>query len=191
MIVTTKNGISEVLTSLRVQENKLEDISQRFSDRGRQLFEKCVQAQQEKDAYKASMYAEEVVQLKKMNGVVMRSQLSLRQVALRIETLQDFKDAGVVLGPIVTVVNQIRGDLAGVVPEVANGLAHVDEVLDTLIVEAGSTGGAVLDTSVSSEEARKILQEASEISAMRMKGKFPELPAGSERSAEASESATQ
>ena len=190
-MITTSNGISEVLTSLRVQENKLKDISQRFSDRGRQLFEKCVQAQQEKDAYKASMYAEEVVQLKKMNGVVMRSQLSLRQVALRIETLQDFKDVGVVLGPIVTVVNQIRGDLAGVVPEVANGLAHVDEVLDTLIVEAGSAGGAVLDTAVSSEEARKILQEASEISAMRMKGKFPELPIGSERSAEASENATQ
>ena len=191
MIVTTKNGISEVLTSLRVQENKLEDISQRFSDRGRNLFERCVQAQQEKDSYKASMYAEEIVQLKKMNGVVMRSQLSLRQVALRIETLQDFKDAGVVLGPIVTVVNQIRGDLAGVVPEVANGLAHVDEVLDTLIVEAGSTGGTVLDSSVSSEEARKILQEASEISAVRMKGKFPELPTGSERPAEASESLTQ
>jgi len=191
MIVTTKNGISEVLTSLRVQENKLEDISQRFSDRGRNLFERCVLAQQEKDTYKASMYAEEIVQLKKMNGVVMRSQLSLRQVALRIETLQDFKDAGVVLGPIVTVVNQIRGDLAGVVPEVANGLAHVDEVLDTLIVEAGTTGGTVLDSSVSSEEARKILQEASEISAMRMKGKFPELPTGSERTAEASESSTQ
>ena len=191
MIVTTKNGISEVVTSLRVQENRLEDISHRFSDRGRQLFEKCVLAQQERDSYKAAMYAEEVVQLKKMNAVVLRSQHSLRQVALRLETLQDFKDAGAILGPIVTVVNQIRGDLAGVVPEVSNGLAHIDEVLDTLIIEAGTAGSPMLDSSVSNEEAMKILQEASEISAMRMKGKFPELPTGYERAAEASESAAQ
>jgi len=191
MIVTTKNGISEVVTSLRVQENRLEDISHRFSDRGRQLFEKCVLAQQEKDSYKAAMYAEEVVQLKKMNAVVLRSQHSLRQVALRLETLQDFKDAGAILGPIVTVVNQIRGDLAGVVPEVSNGLAHIDEVLDTLIIEAGTAGSPMLDSSVSNEEAMKILQEASEISAMRMKGKFPELPTGYERAAETSESAAQ
>jgi len=191
MIVTTKNGISEVVTSLRVQENRLEDIAHRFSDRGRQLFEKCVLAQQERDSYKAAMYAEEVVQLKKMNAVVLRSQHSLRQVALRLETLQDFKDAGAILGPIVTVVNQIRGDLAGVVPEVSNGLAHIDEVLDTLIIEAGTAGSPMLDSSVSNEEAMKILQEASEISAMRMKGKFPELPTGYERAAEASESAAQ
>lgn len=191
MIVTTKNGISEVVTSLRVQENRLEDISHRFSDRGRQLFEKCVLAQQEKDSYKAAMYAEEVVQLKKMNAVVLRSQHSLRQVALRLETLQDFKDAGAILGPIVTVVNQIRGDLAGVVPEVSNGLARIDDVLDTLIIEAGTAGSPMLDSSVSNEEAMKILQEASEISAMRMKGKFPELPTGYERTAEASESAAQ
>jgi len=191
MIVTTKNGISEVVTSLRVQENRLEDISQRFSDRGRQLFEKCVLAQQEKDSYKAAMYAEEVVQLKKMNAVVLRSQHSLRQVALRLETLQDFKDAGAILGPIVTVVNQIRGDLAGVVPEVSNGLARIDDVLDTLIIEAGTAGSPMLDSSVSNEEAMKILQEASEISAMRMKGKFPELPTGYERAAETSESAAQ
>jgi len=191
MIVTAKNGISEVVTSLRVQENRLEDISQRFSDRGRQLFEMCVQAQRERDSYKAAMYAEEVVQLKKMNAVVLRSQHSLRQVALRLETLQDFKDAGAILGPIVTVVNQIRGDLAGVVPEVSNGLARIDEVLDTLIIEAGTAGSPVLDSSVSNEEAMKILQEASEISAMRMKGKFPELPTGYERAAETSESAAQ
>jgi len=191
MIVTTKNGISGVVTSLRVQENRLEDISHRFSDRGRQLFEKCVLAQQEKDSYKAAMYAEEVVQLKKMNAVVLRSQHSLRQVALRLETLEDFKDAGAILGPIVTVVNQIRGDLAGVVPEVSNGLAHIDEVLDTLIIEAGTAGSPMLDSSASNEEAMKILQEASEISAMRMKGKFPELPTGYERAAETSESAAQ
>jgi hypothetical protein len=37
----------------------------------------------------------------------------------------------------------------------------------------------------------KILREASEISAMRMKGKFPELPTVSERADETSESAAQ
>lgn len=182
----SRNNITEVMTLLRVQENKLGGISQRFSERGKELFEKCVRAQQEKDAYKAAMYAEEIAQLRKMNKVAQKSQLSLNQVILRLETIQEFRDVGAVLGPIVGMVNQIRGDLVGVVPEVANGLAHVDDILDTLIVESGTAGGTMFDTSVSSDEARKILQEASEISAIRTKGKFPESPVGEERAEETS-----
>ncbi|MBO3802455.1 MAG: hypothetical protein JTT11_01040 [Candidatus Brockarchaeota archaeon] len=171
-----KNDLTEVVTLLKIQENKLDGVANRFSERGKQLFEKCVLAQQQKDHGRAAVYAEEIAQLRKMSRVVLRSQLSLKQAALRIETLHDFKDAGVVLGPIVNLVSQISNDLRGVVPEVANGLERIDDMLQTMMVETGSAGGFPLDESAHSEEARKILQEASEISAARMRGKFPDLP---------------
>jgi division protein CdvB (Snf7/Vps24/ESCRT-III family) len=171
-----KNDLTEVVTLLRIHENKLENVANRFSDRGKELFEKCVLAQQQKDHGRAAIYAEEIANLRKISKVVLRSQLSLRQAALRIETLHDFKDAGAVLGPVVNLVSQIRKDLSGIVPDVANGLARVDDMLASFIVETGSVGGYSFEESVHSEEARKILQEASEISASRMRSKFPDLP---------------
>ncbi len=186
-----KNDLTEVLTLLRIQENKLEGVANRFSDRGKQLFEKCILAQQQKDYGRAVVYAEEIAQLRKMSKVVLRSQLSLKQAALRIETLHDFKDAGAVLGPVVNLVGQISSDLRGVVPEVANGLERVDDMLETLMVETGSAGGFSLDESAHSEEAKRILQEASEISAARMKGRFPDLPEDYSHLEEKSEATSQ
>jgi division protein CdvB (Snf7/Vps24/ESCRT-III family) len=43
-------------------------------------------------------------------------------------------------------------------------------------VEAGTVTGETLDITVRDQEARKVLEEASEIAAQRMKTSFPELP---------------
>jgi division protein CdvB (Snf7/Vps24/ESCRT-III family) len=49
-------------------------------------------------------------------------------------------------------------------------------MLEGLIIEAGSVSGSIINVSVSDGEAQKILQEASEVAAQRMKTAFPEIP---------------
>jgi division protein CdvB (Snf7/Vps24/ESCRT-III family) len=122
------------------------------------------------------MYANEIAELRKMSRVILRSQHSLEKVIIRLETVKEFGDVMNVLGPAINVVQQIQGELTGVVPEVAGDLAKVDEMLDTLLVEAGTVTGEALDITVHDKEARKVLEEASEIAAQRMKTSFPELP---------------
>lgn len=166
----------KIITQLRVQAEKLNRTSQRLTGRGRELFDQCVRAETEKDSARAYIYANEISQLRKMSRTVLRSQMSLEKVILRLETVREFGDVLNVLGPASSIIRQVQGELSGVVPEVASSLSQVDEMLDGLIVEAGNVTGATVDVVVRDEEAQKILQEASEIAAQRMKTSFPDLP---------------
>lgn len=166
----------KIITQLRVQAERLNRTSQRLTGRGRELFDQCVRAETEKDSARAYIYANEISQLRKMSRTVLRSQMSLEKVILRLETVREFGDVLNVLGPASSIIRQVQGELSGVVPEVANSLVQVDEMLDGLIVEAGNVTGATVDVMVRDEEAQKILQEASEIAAQRMKTSFPDLP---------------
>jgi division protein CdvB (Snf7/Vps24/ESCRT-III family) len=168
----------EIITALKIQSEKLNRTSQRLIGRGKELFEQCVRAQQEGDVGRATIYANEIAQLRKMSRIVVRSQLSLEKVILRLETVKEFGDVMHVLGPATAIIKQVQSDLSGIVPEVAQNLKHVDEILEGLIIEAGTVSGAVVNVSVSDSEAQKILQEASEIAAQRMKSTFPEIPEG-------------
>jgi len=171
-----KDRIADIITRLKVQSEKLNRTSQHLQSRSKELFEQCVRAQQEGDGSRAAIYANEVAQLRKMSRTVLRSQLSLEQVVLRLETVKEFGDVVTTLGPAVNIISQIQGEIKGVMPEVARDLEEVDEMIDTVIAEAGYTRGEIFDVSVHDQEAQKILQEASEIVATRMKSSFPELP---------------
>lgn len=177
-IATSDARFTEVLMALRIQSDKLSRTVARLSARAKELFEQCVRAQQEGDVSRATIYANEIAQLRKMSRVVVRSQLSLEKVILRLETVKEFGDVMHVLGPATAIVKQVQSDLAGIVPEVAQNLRYVDEVLEGLIAEAGSVSGTVVSVSISDPEAQRILQEASEVAAQRMKTAFPDVPEG-------------
>jgi len=172
----TKDRLQDVHTQLKVQVEKLNRTSTRLSGRGKELFEQCVKAEQEKDTSRAAMYANEIAELRRMSRVVLRSQLSLEQVVLRLETVREFGDIMGVLAPAVNIVQQVQGELSGLVPEVAGGLARIDEMLDSLLVEAGTVTGQGPEVTLRDEEAQRIMREASEVAAQRMKTTFPELP---------------
>ena len=172
----TTERISEILMLLRIQSEKLNRTVQRLTERGKELFEKCVKASQEQDTARATVYANEVAQLRKMSRTLLRSQLSLEQVILRLETVKEFGDIGKILGPAANIVQQVQGELSGVVPEVAINLSRVGDMLDNLLAEVSSVSGSVVSVSAYDEEAKKILEEANEIAAQRMKSAFPELP---------------
>jgi len=168
--------INEILIQLRVQAEKLRRTYQRLVARDRELFEACVGAEQERDRDRATMYANEIAQLRKMGRTILKSQISLEKVILRLETIKDFGDVMNVLAPATMIVKQIQSELSGIVPEVAHNLGVIDEMLESVIVEAGSFTGATTAIMVADSEARKILEEAAEIAAQRMSKQFPELP---------------
>lgn len=175
-IVASDSRYLEIVTALKIQSEKLNRTAQRLIARGKDLFEQCVRAQQEGDMGRATIYANEIAQLRKMSRVVVRSQLSLEKVILRLETVKEFGDVMHVLGPATAIIKHVQSDLAGVVPEVAENLRYVDEMLEGLIIEAGTVTGSITSVSTSDGEAQKILQEAAEVAAQRMKTAFPEIP---------------
>jgi len=168
--------LTNVATQMRIQAENLRRTADNLSDRGKTMFEKCVRAQQERDMSRAAMYANEVAQQRKMCRLILKSQLALEQVILRLETVREFGDIAKVLGPATNIVLQVQAEIGGLVPEVSMGLSRIDEMLASLMVEAGSVAGETLAVRVGDEEAQNILREASEIAAQRLKSSWPELP---------------
>ena len=182
--------VNDIIIQLRVQSEKLRRAYQRLIARDRELFEACVSAEQELDRDRATIYANEIAQLRKMSRTILKSQISLEKVILRLETIKDFGDVMNVLAPATKIVKQIQVELSGIVPEVAHNLGVIDEMLESVIVEAGSFTGATTTVTVADREARKILEEAAEIAAQRMSKQFPELPEMGSEVAEGSKSQT-
>jgi len=168
--------IIDILTHLKVQAEKLKRTYHRLLARDKELFEACVRAEQELDRDRATIYANEIAQLRKMSRTILKSQISLEKVILRLETIRDFGDVMNVLAPATKIIRRIQSDLSGLVPEVAHNLRMVDEMLEGVMVEAGNVTGATVSVMVADIEARRILDEASEIAAQRMSNQFPELP---------------
>ena len=79
--------INDIIIQLRVQSEKLRRTYQRLLARDRELFEACVAAEQELDRDRATIYANEIAQLRKMSRTILKSQISLETVSYTHLTL--------------------------------------------------------------------------------------------------------
>ena len=171
-----KSKVMDVIVRLRAQHDKLGDVVYRLESRGRELFDMAVKALESRDLAKATVYAAEVAEIRKIAKTVMTAKLALERVALRLETIREMGDLLVTLGPVVGVVKELRSVLMGVMPETALELREIDDLLESVIIDAGEFMGVESDVYLINEEAKKILQEATMIAEQRMKERFPELP---------------
>lgn len=172
-----KERIANTIYRLRLQKEKLQQTGLKMEQRSRELFEKCANAQIAKDYERANIYANECAEVRKMAKVILLGELAIEQVIVRLETVEEFGDVVVEMGPVAKVIQSLRAPLAGVVPEVSFELGKIGETLGDMVVEAGEVTGRVSEVGTSSEEARKILEEAGTVAEQRMKERFPELPA--------------
>ena len=170
-----KEKIALSIHRLKIQSNRLESSAIRMMQRDKEFFARCVQAQMQKDLPRATMYANECAEIRKMAKVVLSSQLALEKVLVRLETVQEFGDIAALMRPVSEVIDSIKGQIAGVMPEVSFELSRIGEVLDEVVMEVGEASGFEQGVAVSSE-AEAILKEAGAVAEQRMKEKFPELP---------------
>jgi len=171
-----KEKIAMCLYRLKTQKTKIAESSARMQQRDRDYFNKCVAAQMAKDSARAAMYANECAEVRKMAKTTLRCELALEQITLRLETVEEFGDLAVTMGPVVGVVQAIKSQIQGIMPQVSYELGMIGETLNGMVVEVGEATGAGYDISTSGEEAQRIITEANTIAEQRMKERFPELP---------------
>ena len=171
-----RERISYTVYRLKVQEGRLDQAYQRMQNHYNELFRKCTNAVLAKDSARASIYANECAEIRKMCQTILRSQFAIEQVMLRLETVEEFGDIVVEMSPVAGVINSIKGHLAGVVPEVSYKLGEIGDTLNDLVMEAGGASNISWNVTSSGEESEKILTEANTIAEQKMKEKFPTLP---------------
>src|ERR1700745_149199 len=175
--------MSQALFRLGSQKEKLEHMSSRLQQRDKEMFQRCIGAQLSKDSAHAALYANECAEIRKMAHITLSSELALERVILRLQTIEEFGDVMAQLAPVIGVVREPRGRIAGVIPEVAGELGEVNSMLSDMSLETGEVQDQDLDMQASSSEARKVLEESNVIASQQMKERFPELPVPEPRQA--------
>lgn len=174
--VPLKNKITNTVYRLNMVQKKLEDSHLRMERKHKTLFNKTVQAQEDKNSAVAIMYANECAQVRKMAQTIITSRLALEQVTLRLETVKDFGDVAAEIMPAAKVIQNVKGSLSGVIPEVSLQLGQIGQTLDSLVLEVGETTSQTWSSIASGEDAEKILEEATTIAEQKVKEGFPQLP---------------
>lgn len=174
--VPLRERISYTVYRLKTQSTRLQQAERRMTDHYTELFRKCTNAVMAKDNTRASMYANECAEIKKMSQIIVRSTFAIEQVMLRLETIEEFGDVVVTMNPVAGVIQALRGSLAGIMPEVSYTLGEIGDQMNNMVMEAGGASAITVNAFSSGEEAEHILNDANAIAEQRMKEKFPTLP---------------
>jgi len=171
-----KERIAGATYRLKLQAEKLEQATARMQRHDKELFEKCVSAELARDNSRATIYANECAEVRKMARVILLSQLAIEQVMLRLETIEEFGEVMTGMAPVSDVIHTLKGKLSGIIPEVSYELGSVDEMLNGMMIDTGEASGTSLTVDTTDEASKKILSEAGMIAEQKMKEKFPDIP---------------
>jgi division protein CdvB (Snf7/Vps24/ESCRT-III family) len=86
----TKEKISDSIQDLKIQQNKLENVFKKMQKYNEKLFDRCVSSQMTKDFTRAKMYANECAKVRKITTLMLKSQLTLEVISIRLEILREF-----------------------------------------------------------------------------------------------------
>jgi division protein CdvB (Snf7/Vps24/ESCRT-III family) len=161
-----------------LQVQKLDQATERFSQRDKTIFARIVDAYTKHDTSRANVFANELSEIRKMERLIINARLALEQIVLRLRTVSELGDVVSTLGPAVGVLRSVRAGLVSVFPEAENELGEIGNMLSGIMMEAGSGSGMTLNFDSVNEDAGKILNEAATVAEQRVKEKFPDLPPG-------------
>ena len=173
-----KPRLEDAVRAIQAQIAKLETTSAKQREKDAAIFNKVVTAIQKHDTQHASVYANELAEIRKMNKTVTSSKVALEQIALRLNTVTELGDIVVALAPAMSVLRSVKSGIISVMPEAEKEINEISGLLSSILVDAGTVSGTTLNFEAANEDAERILAEASAVAEQRMKEKFPELPTG-------------
>jgi len=174
--ISLKRQIGEVIYRLDVQMDKLDETLNRLRDRDKELLEKTVKAYIAKDFARATIYANEVAELRKMAKIVLASRLALEKVKIRLETIRELGDVAAVMAPIIPILKGLKSQLAGIIPEISVELEEITNSMNSMLMELGQVTTTALSSPMLTEEAKRVLLEAQALAEEKIKENFPKIP---------------
>jgi len=163
----TPIDVNEVIERLHVIRTRLSRRVKEMDRRYKELFENVVKAHMEKDQEKAAIYAQELSELKKILRRLTHASLLLEGTAYRLEAVKDLSDASGIIVPLRSVLAAASNELTEVAPATCNKLRELIDSIEEFSVQVGyipENGGL---NSELSDEAKKILDEASAIASQK------------------------
>ncbi len=171
-----REGITGAQRSIKAVMSKLDAKGARLKEQDSRIFQQVVAATQTHDTERASIYANELAEVRKIHRHITQTRLVLEQINLRIGTAQDMGDVVASISPIVGVVKGMRGSLQGIMPDAGAEMEGIGNMLNDVMTSSGELGGSFTTIGSTSEESDKILAEASTLAGLKTEDKFPDIP---------------
>jgi division protein CdvB (Snf7/Vps24/ESCRT-III family) len=172
-----KPRLDQANRQIQTVMSRLDGTISKLREKDANLFNKIVSSVQKHDSARASIYANELGELRKLNRMVTQSRLALEQINLRLATITELGDIVTTLAPATSIIGSLRQSLTMLMPEAESGMGEISSMLSGILVDAGSVSGSTLNFGVANEEAESVLTEAAAVAESRMQGNFPEIPA--------------
>lgn len=148
----------------------------RLRQKDSKLFNHVITNVRNRSLARASVFANELVELRRMSKMVVQAKIALESIALRIETIQDLGDVMVSLAPAVVAIKNVQRVIASAAPEAERSFSELADMLSGVLADAGRLGGYTVNFETANEDANRILEEASVVAEKNLREQFPELP---------------
>ncbi len=172
-----RNRIDSAVRALDLQGRKLDIAFHSLREKDKHYYNKIVDAMRTYDRNRAALYANELAEVRKALRSINQAKLAIEQISLRIGTVKDIGDIVVTLAPAMSVIKNVKGSLSNVLPQADDEFNTISDLLSSILVDAGQTGGITLNFSAANDEAEKILSDAEGQVESEMKEKLPSVPA--------------
>jgi len=179
--------IQKATQQLTGEINRLDQAMNRLKQRESSIFKKTVTAVQAHDQESSKAYSNELSEVRKMEKIVTQSKIALEQITTRLQTVTDIGDFAATIAPAIGVIKNVRATLGEAMPDAQGALGEIGAQLNSIMVDVGQITGTSFYQPENSEEANKILAEASAIAEKRMAESLPEVPNNTSQSVFTSE----
>ncbi|QKQ99321.1 cell division protein [Metallosphaera tengchongensis] len=167
--------ITEVSLKLKDQQDRLDEALRRLEDRDKDLFDKAVRSHMNGESARATIYAQEISDIRKIMKIIYTARLAIEKVRLKLDTVHELQGISLVLAPVGRILENLKEQIRGIAPEVAISLDSITTSVNSIAVETGTT---VTDRSIipaTDDEARKILDEARKAAEAKINERLPKL----------------
>ncbi|MFP3233430.1 MAG: cell division protein CdvB [Sulfolobaceae archaeon] len=168
--------ITEISLKLKEQQDRLDEAIRRLKERDKELFEKVVRAQIEGDVARATIYAQEISDIRKMIKIIYTAYLAIEKVRLKLDTVQELQGVSLVLFPVMKILGELKDQIKGVAPEVALALDSITSSVNSIAIETGAISERTVVPAMVDEQAKQILDEAQKMAEVKVREILPELP---------------
>jgi len=173
-----KSQIEQADRQIRVLISQLDATVNRIKQRDSAIFKSVVSALAKHDTQHAAVFANELTEVRKMGKMVTQAQLALEQISLRLGTITDLGEIANTLAPAVSVIRTMKDTLGTALPQADREIGEISDLLSSVLVDAGATGGLSLNFDAANEDAQRVLEEAAAVAEQKMRESFPEIPVG-------------
>lgn len=172
--------LEKSLSELNAQIMKLRSKYDEVTAKSKEYFEQVVEALISGDEERASIYAEEIAEIKRLASILVKTQLVLEQVKLRLETILEVSEVIGLVVPLLSLIAEVGDEVAEVAPDTAKNLQELAAYIENFSNVSSINELRVNIVQEMDEEARKILEEAQKAAAERVRQSFPDVPKLSE-----------